>query len=155
MAAGGLRHQRAAHRSPAVRQPGDGPHLLHSGTSYLLSEHGIAPSVLRDLRAAAADGQFDIDDPELALATVGAEPYGAARSQAGRPVAIFAEQETAGSHGARDGHRAHRAQQLLPGGAGALRRVGAVLDAGPVGPGRSVAALWGRGNGHRRRGQRA
>ncbi|WP_329393096.1 TetR/AcrR family transcriptional regulator [Streptomyces lydicus] len=59
--------------------------LLHSGTSYLLSEHGIAPSVLRDLRAAAADGQFDIDDPELALATVGGAMLGLLQLLEARP----------------------------------------------------------------------
>ncbi|GGG19570.1 putative TetR-family transcriptional regulator [Rhodococcoides trifolii] len=44
--------------------------LLNAGTRYDTSGRGLAPRCLRDIRAGAALGRFDVDDPELALSLV-------------------------------------------------------------------------------------
>ena len=48
--------------------PGASQVLLHHGTELILSERGLAPRALRDIKAAHKAGRFDVKDPELALA---------------------------------------------------------------------------------------
>lgn len=43
--------------------------LLANGPTLLSSDRGLAPRALRDIKAAADAGRFEVDDPELALAT--------------------------------------------------------------------------------------
>lgn len=45
--------------------------LLATGPALLSSEHGLAPRALRDIKAAAEAGRFEVADPELALVTAG------------------------------------------------------------------------------------
>ncbi|ORB82720.1 TetR family transcriptional regulator [Mycobacterium kansasii] len=45
--------------------------LLATGPALLSSEHGLAPRALRDIKAAAEAGRFEVGDPELALVTAG------------------------------------------------------------------------------------
>jgi AcrR family transcriptional regulator len=42
--------------------------LLNVGTQLILSDRGLAPRALRDIKAATRAGRFDVADPELALA---------------------------------------------------------------------------------------
>lgn len=51
--------------------PGASQVLLHHGTELLLSDRGLAPRALRDIKAAQKAGRFHIKDPELALAAAG------------------------------------------------------------------------------------
>ena len=51
--------------------PGASQVLLHHGTELLLSDHGLAPRALRDIKAATKAGRFTVKDPELALAAAG------------------------------------------------------------------------------------
>lgn len=45
--------------------------LLHRGAEMILSDSGLGPRALRDIRAAQAAGRFTIADPELALVAAG------------------------------------------------------------------------------------
>ncbi|MDG4667256.1 TetR/AcrR family transcriptional regulator [Mycobacterium sp. 236(2023)] len=45
--------------------------LLANGLDLSVSERGLAPRALRDIKAAVAAGRFHTDDPELALAVAG------------------------------------------------------------------------------------
>lgn len=45
--------------------------LLHHGPELLVSQHGLAPRALRDIKAAKKAGRFTIGDPELALVAAG------------------------------------------------------------------------------------
>jgi AcrR family transcriptional regulator len=51
--------------------PGASQVLLNHGTELLLSERGLAPRALRDIKAATKAGRFTVKDPELALAAAG------------------------------------------------------------------------------------
>src|ERR1700722_7819286 len=53
------------------QRPQESEILLANGSALLSSDRGLAPRALRDIKAAADAGRFDIDDPELALATAG------------------------------------------------------------------------------------
>ncbi len=53
------------------RRPQESQILLANGLELLSSQRGLAPRALRDIRAGVAAGRFDVDDPELALATAG------------------------------------------------------------------------------------
>jgi AcrR family transcriptional regulator len=53
-------------------RPQESDILLANGAAALLSsDRGLAPRALRDIKAAAAAGRFQVDDPDLALATAG------------------------------------------------------------------------------------
>lgn len=45
--------------------------LVRTGMTYLTSDGGLAPQVMRDLQAAADSGRLDIDDVHTAVAMVG------------------------------------------------------------------------------------
>ncbi|MGJ6125519.1 TetR family transcriptional regulator [Mycolicibacterium sp. Y3] len=45
--------------------------LLANGMALLVSDRGLAPRALRDIRAGVAAGRFRVPDPELALAMAG------------------------------------------------------------------------------------
>ena len=51
--------------------PGISMVLIHRGTEIVMSQRGLAPRALRDIRAAVAAGRFKVDDPELALVAAG------------------------------------------------------------------------------------
>jgi AcrR family transcriptional regulator len=51
--------------------PGMSMVLIHRGTEIVMSQRGLAPRALRDIRAAVAAGRFKVDDPELALVAAG------------------------------------------------------------------------------------
>jgi AcrR family transcriptional regulator len=53
------------------RRPQESEILLANGPALLSSDRGLAPRALRDIKAGAAAGRFDVDDPELALAMAG------------------------------------------------------------------------------------
>lgn len=50
--------------------------LCNTGLSYVVSDEGLAPRALRDLRAAIDAGRFDVDHPEIVQAAVGASLLG-------------------------------------------------------------------------------
>ena len=50
------------------QRPQESEILLANGPALLWSNRGLAPRALRDIKAAAAAGRFQIDDPELSLA---------------------------------------------------------------------------------------
>jgi AcrR family transcriptional regulator len=52
-------------------RPRESDILLANGPALLSSDRGLAPRALRDIKAAAAAGRFQIEDPELALAIAG------------------------------------------------------------------------------------
>lgn len=52
-------------------KPQESEILLANGPALLSSDRGLAPRALRDIKAAAAAGRFQVDDPELALAVAG------------------------------------------------------------------------------------
>src|SRR5271167_2733297 len=61
--------------------------LLFYGPALLSSERGLAPRALRDIKAAADAGRFQIDDPRLALVMAGGMLLGLAtllREEPGR-----------------------------------------------------------------------
>lgn len=51
--------------------PGMSMVLIHRGTELVMSDRGLAPRALRDIRAGVAAGRFTIADPELALVAAG------------------------------------------------------------------------------------
>jgi AcrR family transcriptional regulator len=51
--------------------PGASQVLLHHGTEMILSERGLGPRALRDIKAAKKAGRFTIGDPEVALVAAG------------------------------------------------------------------------------------
>ena len=53
------------------RRPQETRILLANWQAALVSEHGLAPRALRDIKAAAAAGRFTVEDPERALAIAG------------------------------------------------------------------------------------
>ena len=53
------------------RRPQESQILLANGMALLLSDRGLAPRALRDIKAATRAGRFTVDDPELALAVAG------------------------------------------------------------------------------------
>ena len=53
------------------RRPQESEILLANGPALLSSDRGLAPRALRDIKAAVDAGRFNVDDPELALATAG------------------------------------------------------------------------------------
>jgi AcrR family transcriptional regulator len=53
------------------RRPQESEILLANGSTLLSSDRGLAPRALRDIKAAADAGRFQVEDPELALATAG------------------------------------------------------------------------------------
>jgi AcrR family transcriptional regulator len=53
------------------RRPQESQILLANGMALLLSERGLAPRALRDIKAATRAGRFAVDDAELALAVAG------------------------------------------------------------------------------------
>jgi AcrR family transcriptional regulator len=52
-------------------RPQESDILLANGPALLTSDRGLAPRALRDIKAAAAAGRFQVDDPDLAVATAG------------------------------------------------------------------------------------
>jgi AcrR family transcriptional regulator len=50
--------------------------LLHRGAEMILSERGLGPRALRDIKAAQAAGRFTITDPEIALVVAGGAMLG-------------------------------------------------------------------------------
>jgi AcrR family transcriptional regulator len=50
------------------RRPQESEILLANGPALLSSDRGLAPRALRDIKAGADAGRFQVDDPELALA---------------------------------------------------------------------------------------
>ncbi len=50
------------------RWPRESRVLLNVGTGLMLSDLGLAPRALRDIKAATRAGRFDVADPDLALA---------------------------------------------------------------------------------------
>lgn len=57
---------RLASTSPAVASV-----FVSSGMAYLISDRGLAPMALADIRAGIDTGQFSIGNPQLALVAVG------------------------------------------------------------------------------------
>jgi AcrR family transcriptional regulator len=53
------------------RRPQESEILLANGPALLSSDRGLAPRALRDIKAGVDVGRFQVDDPELALATAG------------------------------------------------------------------------------------
>jgi AcrR family transcriptional regulator len=53
------------------QRPQESEILLANGPALLWSDRGLAPRALRDIKAAAAAGRFQTDDPEFALAIAG------------------------------------------------------------------------------------
>ncbi|GAC1398473.1 MAG: TetR/AcrR family transcriptional regulator [Mycobacterium sp.] len=53
------------------RRPQESQILLANGMALILSERGLAPRALRDIKAATRAGRFTVDDPDLALALAG------------------------------------------------------------------------------------
>lgn len=53
------------------RRPQESTILLGNWQAALSSERGLAPRALRDIKAAAEAGRFNVDDPERALAVAG------------------------------------------------------------------------------------
>lgn len=54
------------------RRPQEAQALLNSGLTAMLSDRGLAPRALRDIKAADRVGRFHIDDAELSLALAAA-----------------------------------------------------------------------------------
>jgi AcrR family transcriptional regulator len=54
------------------RRPQESQALLNSGLTAMLSDRGLAPRALRDIKAADRVGRFHIDDAELSLALAAA-----------------------------------------------------------------------------------
>ncbi|ODQ99961.1 TetR family transcriptional regulator [Mycobacterium intermedium] len=52
-------------------KPEESKILLANGPALLSSDYGLAPRGLRDIKAAADAGRFQVDDPELAVAIAG------------------------------------------------------------------------------------
>ena len=50
--------------------------LINSGLQPILSDRGLAPRALRDIKAANRAGRFHVVDPELALAIAAGTLYG-------------------------------------------------------------------------------
>ena len=67
------------------RRPQETRILLANWQAALVSEHGLAPRALRDIKAAAAAGRFTVDDPELALAIAGGVLLGLGAMLAAHP----------------------------------------------------------------------
>lgn len=59
--------------------------LLANGMSLLVSERGLAPRALRDIKAGVAAGRFRVEDPELALAMAGGALLGLGNLLAAQP----------------------------------------------------------------------
>lgn len=53
------------------QRPQESKILLANGPALLWSDRGLAPRALRDIKAAAAAGRFDTEDPEFSLAMAG------------------------------------------------------------------------------------
>jgi AcrR family transcriptional regulator len=53
------------------RLPGASQVMLRRGTEVILSDEGLGPRALRDIKAGQAAGRFTISDPELALVAAG------------------------------------------------------------------------------------
>ncbi|RHW23377.1 TetR/AcrR family transcriptional regulator [Nocardioides immobilis] len=53
------------------RLPGASRVMLHHGPELIMSDHGLAPRALRDIKAALEAGRFTTADPELALVAAG------------------------------------------------------------------------------------
>ena len=53
------------------RLPGASRVMLHHGPELIMSDHGLAPRALRDIKAAQEAGRFTTADPELALVAAG------------------------------------------------------------------------------------
>jgi len=61
--------------------------LANSGSRYLLSDEGLAPQALRDIKAAVATGRFDVTDADLALVMTGGALLGLLALLDARPEA--------------------------------------------------------------------
>lgn len=59
--------------------------LMHTGLPFVASTEGMAASALRDLRAAAAAGRLDVEDPHVALACTGGALLGLLQLLESRP----------------------------------------------------------------------
>ena len=80
------------------RRPQESQVMLANGMALLLSERGLAPRALRDIKAATRAGRFTVDDPELALAVAGGALLGLGnllRAQPDRDDADAADAVTA------------------------------------------------------------
>lgn len=71
--------------------------LLANGPALLMSDRGLAPRALRDIKAGVAAGRFRVEDPELALAVAGGALLGMGnllRAQPDRDDAVAADAVT-------------------------------------------------------------
>lgn len=78
--------------------PGASQVMLHHGPGMILSERGLGPRALRDIKAATKAGRFKIGDPELALVAAGGAVLGLGQlllEQPGRDAAKAADELTA------------------------------------------------------------
>src|ERR1700759_1777160 len=79
------------------RRPQESQILLANGMALLVSDRGLAPRALRDIKAATRAGRFAVDDPELALAVAGGALLGLGnllRAQPDRDDALAADAVT-------------------------------------------------------------
>ncbi|MFJ1969354.1 TetR/AcrR family transcriptional regulator [Streptomyces sp. NPDC087903] len=59
--------------------------LRHRGLGQIHSERGLAPRALRDLEQGTASGRFQLDDPAVALSTLGGSLLGLLQLRYSRP----------------------------------------------------------------------
>ena len=79
------------------QRPQESEILLAHGPALLSSKRGLAPRALRDIKAGADAGRFDVDDPALALAMAGGALRGLGkllRDEPDRDVARAADSVT-------------------------------------------------------------
>jgi AcrR family transcriptional regulator len=72
--------------------------MLNHGTDLILSDHGLGPRALRDIKAAKKAGRFTIGDPELALVAAGGAVLALGQllhDQPERDAAVAADELTA------------------------------------------------------------
>jgi AcrR family transcriptional regulator len=78
--------------------PGASKVMIHHGPGMILSERGLGPRALRDIKAAKKAGRFTIGDPELALVAAGGAVLGLGQlllEQPDRDAAKAADELTA------------------------------------------------------------
>jgi AcrR family transcriptional regulator len=78
--------------------PGASKVMIHHGPGMILSERGLGPRALRDIKAAKKAGRFSIGDPELALVAAGGAVLGLGQlllEQPDRDAAKAADELTA------------------------------------------------------------
>lgn len=81
------------------RLPGASRVMLHHGPELILSDHGLGPRALRDIKAAKKAGRFTIGDPALGLVAAGGAVLALGEllhEQPERDAAVAADELTAG-----------------------------------------------------------